>query len=152
MAPSHYITTTMTELSLVAHYSTFSHCLSPSFFPLLSFHSFVLSSLHPSFSPLETDFPKVAGEISSFDEDSSDTLSPDQPIGQESPLGHAPLPSPHDALACNSTPTQFLTQVPPPPPPLPPFYGPCQPVKLSNGTAVLRAAPALNKVSGSCHG
>uniref|UniRef100_A0A674B8A7 Myocardin related transcription factor A n=1 Tax=Salmo trutta TaxID=8032 RepID=A0A674B8A7_SALTR len=94
---------------------------------------------------IETDFPKVAGEISSFDEDSSDTLSPEQPIGQESPLGHAPLPSPHDALACNSTPTQFLTQVPPPPPPLPPFYGPCQPVKLSNGTAVLRAAPALNK-------
>ncbi|XP_029618226.1 myocardin-related transcription factor A isoform X3 [Salmo trutta] len=94
---------------------------------------------------IETDFPKVAGEISSFDEDSSDTLSPDQPIGQESPLGHGPLPSPPDALACNSTPTQFLTPVPPPPPPLPPFYGPCQPVKLSNGTAVLRAAPALNK-------
>ncbi|KAM9473409.1 myocardin-related transcription factor A isoform 1-T2 [Salvelinus alpinus] len=94
---------------------------------------------------IETDFPKVAGEISSFDEDSSDTLSPEQPIGQESPLGHGPLPSPPDALACNSTPTQFLTQVPPPPPPLPPFYGPCQPVKLSNGTAVLRTAPALIK-------
>uniref|UniRef100_A0A8C7USC5 Myocardin related transcription factor Aa n=1 Tax=Oncorhynchus mykiss TaxID=8022 RepID=A0A8C7USC5_ONCMY len=94
---------------------------------------------------IETDFPKVAGEISSFDEDSSDTLSPEQPIGQESPLGHGPLPSPPDVLACNSTPTQFLTQVPPPPPPLPPFYGPCQPVKLSNGTAVLRTAPALIK-------
>uniref|UniRef100_A0A4W5PS24 Myocardin related transcription factor A n=1 Tax=Hucho hucho TaxID=62062 RepID=A0A4W5PS24_9TELE len=93
---------------------------------------------------IETDFPKVAGEISSFDEDSSDTLSPDQPIGQESPLGPGPLPSPPDALARNSTPTQFLTQVPPPPP-LPPFYGPCQPVKLSNGTAVLRTAPALIK-------
>ncbi|XP_070957955.1 myocardin-related transcription factor A-like isoform X4 [Oncorhynchus clarkii lewisi] len=94
---------------------------------------------------IETDFPKVAGDISSFDEDSSDTLSPEQPIGQESPLGHGPLPSPPDVLACNSTPTQFLTQVPPPPPPLPPFYGPCQPVKLSNGTAVLRTAPALIK-------
>ncbi|XP_036794323.1 myocardin-related transcription factor A isoform X5 [Oncorhynchus mykiss] len=94
---------------------------------------------------IETDFPKVAGEISSFDEDSSDTLSPEQPIGQESPLGHGPLPSPPDALACNSTPTQFLTQVPPPPPPLPPFHGPCQPVKLSNGTAVLRTGPALIK-------
>nr|XP_029481463.1 myocardin-related transcription factor B-like isoform X1 [Oncorhynchus nerka] len=93
---------------------------------------------------IETDFPKVAGEISSFDEDSSDTLSPEQPIGQESPLGHGPLPSPPDVLACNSTPTQFLTQVPPPPPPLPPFYGP-QPVKLSNGTAVLRTGPALIK-------
>ncbi|XP_052374799.1 myocardin-related transcription factor B-like isoform X1 [Oncorhynchus keta] len=94
---------------------------------------------------IETDFPKVAGEISSFDEDSNDTLSPEQPIGQESPLGHGPLPSPPDALACNSTPTQFLTQVPPPPPPLPPFHGPCQPVKLSNGTAVLRTGPALIK-------
>ncbi|XP_029481463.2 myocardin-related transcription factor B-like isoform X1 [Oncorhynchus nerka] len=93
---------------------------------------------------IETDFPKVAGEISSFDEDSSDTLSPEQPIGQESPLGHGPLPSPPDVLACNSTPTQFLTQVPPPPPPLPPFYGP-QPVKLSNGTAVLRTGPVLIK-------
>uniref|UniRef100_A0A8C8H933 SAP domain-containing protein n=1 Tax=Oncorhynchus tshawytscha TaxID=74940 RepID=A0A8C8H933_ONCTS len=94
---------------------------------------------------IETDFPKVAGEISSFDEDSSDTLSPEQPIGQESPLGHGPLPSPPDALACISTPTQFLTQVPPPPSPLPPFHGPCQPVKLSNGTAVLRTGPALIK-------
>ncbi|XP_041735572.2 myocardin-related transcription factor A-like isoform X2 [Coregonus clupeaformis] len=96
---------------------------------------------------IETDFPKVAGEISSFDEDSSDTLSPDQPIGQDSPLGPGPLPSPPDALVCNSTPspTQFLTQVPPPPPPLPPFYGPCQPLKLSNGTSVLRTAPALIK-------
>uniref|UniRef100_A0A8C7D4P8 Myocardin related transcription factor Aa n=1 Tax=Oncorhynchus kisutch TaxID=8019 RepID=A0A8C7D4P8_ONCKI len=94
---------------------------------------------------IETDFPKVAGEISSFDEDSSDTLSPEQPIGQESPLGHGPLPSPPDALACNSTPTQFLSQYPPPPPPLPPFHGPCQPVKLSNGTAVLRTGPALIK-------
>nr|XP_046186524.1 myocardin-related transcription factor B-like isoform X3 [Oncorhynchus gorbuscha] len=94
---------------------------------------------------IETDFPKVAGEISSFDEDSSDTLSPEQPIGQESPLGHGPLPSPPDVLACNSTPTQFLTQVPPPPPPLPPFHGPCQPVKLSDGTAVLRTGPALIK-------
>ncbi|XP_064844185.1 myocardin-related transcription factor B-like isoform X2 [Oncorhynchus masou masou] len=94
---------------------------------------------------IETDFPKVAGEISSFDEDSSDTLSPEQPIGQESPLGHGPLPSPPDVLACNSTPTQFLTQVPPPPPPLSPFHGPCQPVKLSNGTAVLRTGPALIK-------
>ena len=135
------------ELSLVAHYSTLTIYLP--LFPLFSLFTLLFFLLHPSFSPSETDFPKVAGEISSFDEDSSDTLSPEQPIGQESPLGHGPLPSPPDALACNSTPTQFLTQVPAPPPPLPPFQGPCQPVKLSNGTAVLRTAPALIKVSGS---
>ena len=58
----------------------------------------------------ETDFPKVAGESSSFEEDSSDALSPDQLIGQDSPLGAGPLPSPTDTLGGNSNPSP--TQVP----------------------------------------
>ncbi|XP_067089106.1 myocardin-related transcription factor A isoform X2 [Osmerus mordax] len=102
---------------------------------------------------IETDFPKVAGESSSFEEDSSDALSPDQLIGQDSPLGAGPLPSPTDTLGGNSnpSPTQFLNQVPPlppPPPPLPPVSGPAQAMKLTNGTAALaaqRTPPAQTK-------
>ncbi|XP_046893842.1 myocardin-related transcription factor A isoform X2 [Hypomesus transpacificus] len=102
---------------------------------------------------IETDFPKVAGESSSFEEDSSDALSPDQLIGQDSPLGAGPLPSPTDTLGGNSnpSPTQFLNQVPPlppPPPPLPPVSGPTQALKLTNGTASLaaqRTPPAQTK-------
>ncbi|KAL0992938.1 hypothetical protein UPYG_G00101200 [Umbra pygmaea] len=96
---------------------------------------------------IETDFPKVAGENSSFDEDSSDALSPDQPVGQDSPLGAGSLPSPIHAQVPNSpSPTHLLTQVaPPPPPPLPPACGPLPPLLLTNGTTALaaqRAAPA----------
>ncbi|XP_012991549.3 myocardin-related transcription factor A isoform X3 [Esox lucius] len=99
---------------------------------------------------IETDFPKMAGENSSFDEDSSDALSPDLPIGQDSPVGPGPLPPSPNAQACSSSPspTQFLTQVPPPPPPLPPVCGPFPPLMLTNGTTAptaLRPAPPLIK-------
>ena len=64
-------------------------------------------SLPPSLLPpsAETDFPKGAGESSSFDEDSSDALSPDQLLAHDSPLGPAALPSPPDALACAGNPS-----------------------------------------------
>ncbi|XP_017289132.1 myocardin related transcription factor Ab isoform X3 [Kryptolebias marmoratus] len=65
------------------------------------------------------DSPKGAGgESSSLDEDSSDALSPDQLTNQDSPLSAATQLSPSDRLAQNGdiSPTQFLTQ---PPPPLP---------------------------------
>ncbi|XP_035253967.1 myocardin-related transcription factor A isoform X3 [Anguilla anguilla] len=96
---------------------------------------------------IETDFPKVAGESSSFDEDSSDALSPDQLAGHDSPLGPAPLPSPPDMLTCSSnpSPTQFITRAPPPPPPAPPVPSP---QNLTNGTvapAFSRPAPTLIK-------
>ncbi|KAG9338854.1 hypothetical protein JZ751_025294, partial [Albula glossodonta] len=56
----------------------------------------------------EAEFPKMAGESSSLDEDSSDALSPDLPANQSSPLGPASLPSPPDTLAHSSSlsPTQ----------------------------------------------
>uniref|UniRef100_UPI003AAD08F1 myocardin-related transcription factor A-like n=1 Tax=Centroberyx gerrardi TaxID=166262 RepID=UPI003AAD08F1 len=86
---------------------------------------------------IETEFPKASGENSSFDEDSNDSLSPEQPGGQESPLSLGPLSSPPDTLAGTSipSPTQFLNQVPPPPPPLPPISGPAASLKLTNGMA-----------------
>ncbi|KAG7460087.1 hypothetical protein MATL_G00217380 [Megalops atlanticus] len=101
---------------------------------------------------METDFPKVAGESSSFDEDSSDALSPDQPASHDSPLGPAPLPSPPDTLthSSNPFPTQFLSQPPPPPPP--PTSAPSPPQKLTNGIATPAASkptPALIKQSQS---
>ncbi|XP_036408479.1 myocardin-related transcription factor A isoform X2 [Megalops cyprinoides] len=101
---------------------------------------------------METDFPKVAGESSSFDEDSSDALSPDQPASHDSPLGPAPLPSPPDTLthSSNPSPTQFLSQPLPPPPP--PTSAPSPPQKLTNGIATPAASkptPALIKQSQS---
>ncbi|XP_063079098.1 myocardin-related transcription factor B [Engraulis encrasicolus] len=95
---------------------------------------------------IETELSQVIGENSSFDEDSSDALSPDQPITQDSPLGSAPLPSPPDGLANhNPSPTEFLLQVPPPPPPLPVLSGPSPPQKLTNGPVVQRPAPLMVK-------
>ncbi|KAG9340339.1 hypothetical protein JZ751_021451 [Albula glossodonta] len=99
---------------------------------------------------IETEFPKVAGESSSFDEDSSDALSPDQPVSHDSPLGPAPLPSPPDMLnrSSNPSPTQFLSQAPPLPPPTSSMPSP--PQKLTNGTptpTAARPAPALIKQS-----
>ncbi|XP_061079796.1 myocardin-related transcription factor A isoform X2 [Conger conger] len=107
---------------------------------------------------IETDFPKGAGESSSFDEDSSDALSPDQLLGHDSPLGPvplgpaplgpAPLPSPPDTLTCagNPSPTQFIPRAPPPPPPAPPVPSPSQ--ILTNGTpapVASRPTPTLIK-------
>ncbi|KAJ8387602.1 hypothetical protein AAFF_G00152980 [Aldrovandia affinis] len=100
---------------------------------------------------IETDFPKGAGESSSFDEDSSDALSPDQPANHDSPLCHAPLPSPPDMLtrSSNPSPTKFFSQVPPPPPPT--ISVPSPPQKLTNGSPVTplasRPTPALIKQS-----
>ncbi|KAI1886700.1 hypothetical protein AGOR_G00198490 [Albula goreensis] len=63
----------------------------------------------------EAEFPKMAGESSSLDEDSSDALSPDLPANQSSPLGPTSLPSPPDTLAHSSSlsPTQFISQAQP---------------------------------------
>ncbi|XP_029914403.1 myocardin-related transcription factor A-like isoform X2 [Myripristis murdjan] len=96
---------------------------------------------------IETEFPKAAGENSSFDEDSNDSLSPEQPGSQESPLGPGPLHSPPDTLAGSGipSPTQFLVQVPPPPPPLPSISEPSTPLKLTNETA----APSAQRAGAS---
>ncbi|KAM4635627.1 myocardin-related transcription factor A-like [Polymixia lowei] len=93
---------------------------------------------------IETDFPKASAENSSFDEDSNDSLSPEQ-VGGESPLGLGPLSSPSVTLAPSSvpSPTQFLNQVPPPAPPLPTVSGPSSSsLKLTNGTAAATAQRA----------
>ncbi|XP_028842251.1 myocardin-related transcription factor A-like isoform X3 [Denticeps clupeoides] len=100
---------------------------------------------------IETEFPKVAigVENSSFDEDSSDALSPDQAISQDSPLGSAPLSSPTEALAfCGTSPAQVISNVPPPPPPPPPPPStsvPSPSLNVSNGTAAQKPSPALIK-------
>ncbi|XP_052467248.1 myocardin-related transcription factor A isoform X9 [Carassius gibelio] len=69
----------------------------------------------PVHTLIGTESPK--GESSSLDEDSSDALSPDPQCSQDSPLGLAPQHSPSDMLKMNGdlSPTQFLTQAPPPP-------------------------------------
>ncbi|XP_051572035.1 myocardin-related transcription factor A-like isoform X2 [Myxocyprinus asiaticus] len=92
---------------------------------------------------IETEFPKVVAENSSFDEESSDRFSPDQILCQDSPLGPAHLPSPPETLANKSTPKQ----VPPPPPskPLPNTASPAPQLKLANGTTGQKQATALQK-------
>ncbi|XP_039509186.1 myocardin-related transcription factor B-like [Pimephales promelas] len=69
----------------------------------------------PVHSLIGTESPK--GESSSLDEDSSDALSPDPQCSQDSPLGLAPQHSPSEMLNMNGdlSPSQFLTQAPPPP-------------------------------------
>ncbi|XP_077057132.1 myocardin related transcription factor Ab isoform X4 [Siphateles boraxobius] len=69
----------------------------------------------PVHALIGTESPK--GESSSLDEDSSDALSPDPQCSQDSPLGLAPQHSPSDMLHMNGdlSPSQFLTQAPPPP-------------------------------------
>uniref|UniRef100_A0A8C1KUF4 Myocardin related transcription factor Ab n=1 Tax=Cyprinus carpio TaxID=7962 RepID=A0A8C1KUF4_CYPCA len=69
----------------------------------------------PVHTLIGTESPK--GESSSMDEDSSDALSPDPLCSQDSPLGLAPQHSPSDMLKMNGelSPSQFLTQAPPPP-------------------------------------
>ncbi|XP_051524135.1 myocardin-related transcription factor A-like isoform X2 [Myxocyprinus asiaticus] len=68
----------------------------------------------PVHTLIVTESPK--GESSSLDEDSSDALSPDPQGSQDSPLGLAPQHSPSDLLNMNgqASPTQFLSQAPPP--------------------------------------
>ncbi|XP_005156204.2 myocardin related transcription factor Ab isoform X3 [Danio rerio] len=68
----------------------------------------------PVHALIGTESPK--GESSSLDEDSSDALSPDPQCSQDSPLGLGPQHSPSDMLNMNGdlSPSQFLTQAPPP--------------------------------------
>ncbi|KAM6957850.1 myocardin-related transcription factor A-like [Aplochiton taeniatus] len=84
----------------------------------------------------------------SFDEDSSDGLSPELPVGQDTPLGLDPLSPPPDPLeerAGAPSPTQFLNQVPPLL--LPPVTGPSSSSKLTNGTtASTGQRPALGQI------
>ncbi|XP_009297675.3 myocardin-related transcription factor A isoform X1 [Danio rerio] len=88
---------------------------------------------------IETEFPKVEAENSSFDEESSDAFSPEQTAIQDSPLGHTHLPTSAELPANEATPKQ----VPPPPPPALPSPTPQQ--KLLNGTTGQKQAPALQK-------
>ncbi|KAG8007149.1 MKL/myocardin-like protein 1 [Nibea albiflora] len=87
----------------------------------------------PSSALSETQFPKASGDNSSCDEDSSYSLSPEQSVSQESPLGLLPLPSPPEALTRSSVPSP--AQVPPPVPPLPSISASSPSLKLTNGTA-----------------
>ncbi|XP_034055924.1 myocardin-related transcription factor B-like isoform X1 [Gymnodraco acuticeps] len=84
---------------------------------------------------IETRFPKASGDNSSCDEDSSYSLSPEEPLSQESPLGLHPLPSPPETLSCIPSPAQVCT----PAPALPPISGSSPSFKLTNGTAALSA-------------
>ncbi|XP_018594207.1 myocardin related transcription factor Ab isoform X2 [Scleropages formosus] len=116
--------------------------------PMELIHKNILP-IHSSLKQALLELPKGTGENSSFDEDSSDALSPDQPTNQDSPLGSAPVPSPPDTLGKSSDPSP--TQAPPPPPlPLAPV--PSVPQKLTNGTAavaVTKTTPSLLKLSQS---
>ncbi|XP_038199451.1 myocardin-related transcription factor A isoform X1 [Arvicola amphibius] len=114
----------------------------------------VESSLKEALIVGQVNYPKVA-DSSSFDEDSSDALSPEQPASHESqgsvpsplePRVSEPLPS-----ATSTSPTQVLSQLPVGPdpgetlflteqPPLPP--PPLLPPSLTNGTTVPTAKPA----------
>ncbi|XP_047407379.1 myocardin-related transcription factor A isoform X2 [Sciurus carolinensis] len=122
----------------------------------------VESSLKEAIIVGQVNYPKVA-DSSSFDEDSSDALSPEQPASHES---QGSVPSPLEARvseplpsATSMSPTQVLSQLPmgpdsgetlflseqpsslPPPPLLPP--------SLPNGTAVptAKSTPTLIKQS-----
>lgn len=81
---------------------------------------------------IETQFPKASGDNSSCDEDSNYSLSPDQLVSQESPLGLIPLPSPPETPAGGSIPSP--TQVSPAPA-LPPISRSSPSFKLTNGAA-----------------
>ncbi|XP_053438644.1 myocardin-related transcription factor A isoform X3 [Nycticebus coucang] len=121
----------------------------------------VESSLKEAIIVGQVNYPKVA-DSSSFDEDSSDALSPEQPASHES---HGSVPSPLEARiseplpsATSVSPTQVVSQVPTGPdsgemlflteqPPLPP--PPLLPPSLTNGTSVptAKATPTLIKQS-----
>ncbi|XP_060946246.1 myocardin-related transcription factor A-like [Limanda limanda] len=72
---------------------------------ILPFHSIIKQAI-------ATQFPKAAGDNSSCDVDSSDSLSPEQPVGQESPAAVGPPPSPPDTESCSPSPTQDRTSAP----------------------------------------
>ncbi|NXQ60476.1 MKL1 protein, partial [Anthoscopus minutus] len=115
----------------------------------------VESSLKEAIIVGQVNYPKVA-DNSSFDEDSSDALSPEQPASHES---QGSVPSPMDSRICEPLPsttgtslaqgssqlqistdaseTLFLTEQPPPPLPPPPLLPP----SLTNGVALTAAKP-----------
>ncbi|NXP82240.1 MKL1 protein, partial [Ramphastos sulfuratus] len=115
----------------------------------------VESSLKEAIIVGQVNYPKVA-DNSSFDEDSSDALSPEQPASHES---QGSVPSPMDSRICEPLPsttgtsvaqgtsqlqinadaseTLFLPEQPPPPLPPPPLLPP----SLTNGTALTAAKP-----------
>ncbi|NWI40303.1 MKL1 protein, partial [Picathartes gymnocephalus] len=115
----------------------------------------VESSLKEAIIVGQVNYPKVA-DNSSFDEDSSDALSPEQPASHES---QGSVPSPMDARICEPLPsttgtslaqgssqlqistdsceTLFLPEQPPPPLPPPPLLPP----SLTNGVALTAAKP-----------
>nr|XP_034373454.1 myocardin-related transcription factor A isoform X3 [Arvicanthis niloticus] len=114
----------------------------------------VESSLKEAIIVGQVNYPKVA-DSSSFDEDSSDALSPEQPASHES---QGSVPSPLESRvsdplpsATSISPTQVLSQLPMAPdpgetlflaeqPPLPPT--PLLPPSLTNGSIVPTAKPA----------
>ncbi|NXK63349.1 MKL1 protein, partial [Sylvietta virens] len=115
----------------------------------------VESSLKEAIIVGQVNYPKVA-DSSSFDEDSSDALSPEQPASHES---QGSVPSPMDSRICEPLPsttgtslaqgssqlqisadsseTPFLPEQPPPPLPPPPLL----PASLTNGVALTAAKP-----------
>ncbi|KFO85202.1 MKL/myocardin-like 1, partial [Buceros rhinoceros silvestris] len=115
----------------------------------------VESSLKEAIIVGQVNYPKVA-DNSSFDEDSSDALSPEQPASHES---QGSVPSPMDSRICEPLPsttgtslaqgtsqlqisadsseTLFLPEQPPPPLPPPPLLPP----NLTNGAALTAAKP-----------
>ncbi|XP_017683148.1 PREDICTED: MKL/myocardin-like protein 1 [Lepidothrix coronata] len=115
----------------------------------------VESSLKEAIIVGQVNYPKVA-DNSSFDEDSSDALSPEQPASHES---QGSVPSPMDSRICEPLPsttgtslaqgssqlqisadsseTLFLPEQPPPPLPPPPLLPP----SLTNGVALTAAKP-----------
>nr|XP_008989133.1 myocardin-related transcription factor A isoform X3 [Callithrix jacchus] len=113
----------------------------------------VESSLKEAIIVGQVNYPKVA-DSSSFDEDSSDALSPEQPASHES---QGSVPSPLEARvseplpsATSASPTQVVSQLPMGPdsgemlflaeqPPLPP--PPLLPPSLTNGTTLPTAKP-----------
>ncbi|NXN13382.1 MKL1 protein, partial [Indicator maculatus] len=123
----------------------------------------VESSLKEAIIVGQVNYPKVA-DNSSFDEDSSDALSPEHPASHES---QGSVPSPMDSRICeplpgttgtsvaqgtsqlqinaDATETLFLPEQPPPPLPPPPLL----PHSLTNGVALTaaKAPPTLIKQS-----
>ncbi|NXR48991.1 MKL1 protein, partial [Hippolais icterina] len=115
----------------------------------------VESSLKEAIIVGQVNYPKVA-DNSSFDEDSSDALSPEQPASHES---QGSVPSPMDSRICDPLPsttgtslaqgssqlqiradsseTLFVPEQPPPPLPPPPLL----PSSLTNGVALTAAKP-----------
>ncbi|NWZ64999.1 MKL1 protein, partial [Acrocephalus arundinaceus] len=115
----------------------------------------VESSLKEAIIVGQVNYPKVA-DNSSFDEDSSDALSPEQPASHES---QGSVPSPMDSRICEPLPsttgtslaqgssqlqiradsseTLFVPEQPPPPLPPPPLL----PSSLTNGVALTAAKP-----------